>query len=253
MRLHQPVCLSFHPQLEASHCCCTKKLPVQLRTRHQTSSLNIEFTPTLSAWPIRKNICCDVTTIIHPTETHKILFQKESLWPQTATIFTATIFAGTMLQVHFILRVSADAKIKHAKIAAAGVYGCYSLFGPSAGQTRMMIKNNMTFKNSTNRQKGPGCQAKLTTAGLCATLCWPEVCGLCACLSPSLSRCELQPLKGRPSTSGTSVTVTDSDERRNQVRCLLSLQLVLREYRRGEWRRIGGVNVVHKPYIKYWM
>lgn len=36
-------------------------------------------------------------------------------------------FAGTVLQVHFILRVSADAKIKHVEIAAAGVYGCYIL------------------------------------------------------------------------------------------------------------------------------
>lgn len=48
-----------------------------------------------------------------------------------------------------------------------------------------------------------------------------------------------------PSTSGTAITVTDSDERRNQVRCLLSPQLVLREYRRGKWRLVGGINVVH--------
>lgn len=51
-------------------------------------------------------------------------------------------------------------------IMMKGVYGCYSLFGPSAGQTRMVIKNNMTFEKRTAQtgKKGP----ERTTAGLCA-------------------------------------------------------------------------------------
>lgn len=72
-----------------------------------------------------------------------------------------------MLQVHFILRVNTDAKIKHAEIAPAGVYGCYSLFGPSAGQTRMVIKNNVTFEKRTAGKKDQGYHSAPTTAGLC--------------------------------------------------------------------------------------
>lgn len=86
-----------------------------------------------------------------------------------------------MLRVHFILRVSADAKIKHAEIAAAGVYGCYSLFGPSAGQA--VIKNNVTFEKRTAQTgtKDQGYHSAPTTAGLCARHLADQKFVVCVC------------------------------------------------------------------------